>query len=165
MPKILVLCGLPASGKSYFRSAFKISNPDYVSISSDDIIDSIALSEGKSYSEVFMHAVKIADRQCRDEFANAIADKRDIILDRTNMSIKGRSTFLSKVPSDYEKIAIIFEVDPELLQFRLAERALNTGKHIPNHVVSSMRASYQAPTVGSEFMQVFSSGDSFLASL
>lgn len=143
-PSIFVLVGLPASGKSTWRSRFTQERPCAV-ISSDDIIEEIAAEQGKTYSEVFSEAIKVSDKMARERFQAAVRERKDIVLDRTNMSVKSRASFLAGLPKDYRKRAIVFEVSEAVLNERLEKRNA-TGKVIPKSVIESMRASYQTPT-------------------
>lgn len=158
MPTIYVLIGLPASGKSTWRAMFKataenLDAPLPVEISSDDIIDEIAASKGLTYSQVFMEAIKVSDKLARQNFEEAVAARRDIILDRTNMTLKGRAKFLASLPKTYEKHAIVFEVPDDVLNERLEKRNA-TGKIIPKSVIDAMRASYQPPSEAEGFDKI-----------
>ena len=120
---------------------------DAVVISGDDLIEEECARTGKTYSEVFAdHDFKEQKRILRERFLTAIADKRNIIVDRTNLTVKGRRSFLASVPKTYQKIAVNFIYDEETLFERLDKRGNDTGKVIPHQVVRDMIASYQPPT-------------------
>lgn len=154
MPKLIMLIGLPASGKSTWRSKFLSKNPDYVVVSSDDILDSLAERDGISYSESFKKYAKEAGkemkRQAKDHFENG----RNIIWDQTNMSSKSRKLGLDMAGDDYEKEAIVFVIPEPELKMRLAKREKEEGKHIPDFVIQNMSRSYQAPTKAEGFDKI-----------
>ena len=149
MPTIYVLIGPPASGKSTWREAYcaKIAEPTVV-LSTDDLIEDYAISNGINYNEAFglidfSELEKKMFSNMRDAFANSC----NVIVDRTNMSVKSRRRFLSNVPKNYNKIAVVFDIEPSLLFQRLNKRAKETGKNIPEKNVMSMIGNYQEPTL------------------
>lgn len=154
-PTIYMLVGPPASGKSTWRAKHlaQTERPTVV-ISSDDYIDALAANLGITYSDAFKKAdMKEITRVLNNQFDEAIKRGDDIILDRTNMSAKTRRKYLSRMPRNYAKVAVVFNVGRELLDRRLADRAAATGKHIPKNVVDDMIKSYDEPTT-SEFDRV-----------
>ncbi len=147
-PEIIVMVGLPGSGKDYWIERYIQSNPgkDYHVVSSDAIIEAIAAAQGKTYSEVFDGASKQAMRQMNSEAAQAIADRRNIIWNQTNMASTKRAKILSQLPKDYVKTAVVVTTDPEVHEARLKARAESTGKNIPSNVIKNMRDNYVEPT-------------------
>ncbi len=152
-PRCWFLIGPPAAGKSTWRSQIDPTS-DYVPISGDDLIEEECARTGKTYSEVFVtHDFKEQKRILRERFLHAITEKRDIVIDRTNLTIKGRRSFLASLPKNYHSIAIVFDYEKDALFERLAKRGEETGKIIPVKVVEDMIASYQPPT-GDEFNDI-----------
>lgn len=154
---VYFLIGPPASGKSTWRANFSAVQQqlgdDVVYVSSDDLIDEIAQSRGETYSTVFKDVIAECDRRAYDIFREAVSSGKNIVIDRTNMSVKSRNRYLSQVPKTYHRAAYIFEVPIPELKRRLQARAEQTGKHIPWFVVEGMLTSYQPPT-GSEFDEI-----------
>jgi predicted kinase len=70
-----------------------------------------------------------------------------VVIDRTNMTAKGRKKYLDMVPKNYKKIAVVFNIPDDELQRRLKTRADETGKTIPSFVLENMLKSYQEPTL------------------
>lgn len=64
-PELIVMVGLPGSGKDYWIERFLEQNPDktYHVASTDAIIETMAAAVGKTYSEGFDEFVKPATRQ------------------------------------------------------------------------------------------------------
>lgn len=154
-PRVTILVGLPASGKSTWRTAFA---GNAVVCSQDDLVEDYAEYHGLTYTDAFRKAdLKSFERQVKQQFADAIAANQDIILDRTNVSKKSRAIFLNMVPDHYQKIAIWFDCDPLLLDHRLARRAKLTGKFIPDFVIRNMRRNFQMPDT-EEFDEVWHVG-------
>lgn len=150
MPTLFVLVGPPGCGKTTWRTEHRELTPslDSFVISQDDLIDAWAGTQGMTYSEAFSIApLKDFERIVQEQFEEAVKARRNIILDRTNMTAKSRRKFLSKLPRGYQTTAILFEVDRVVLDDRLHKRGQATGKWIPRNVVDSMIRSFQAPTL------------------
>jgi predicted kinase len=150
-----ILIGLPASGKSTYREE---CHGNRMVISTDDIIEDIADRYGFNYNDIFKSAFKFAEQVFWDDFKVAIEDGEDIIIDRTNLSVKSRSKFLSRlIENNYEVTAVIFPT-PELSEWnrRLDSRP---GKTIPADVLENMMASFEVPTLEEGFIEVFVMGD------
>ncbi len=155
--KCFVLIGPPASGKSTWRAknlaATFITNdtpePHAVVISGDDLIEAEMAVTGDSYPVVFArHDFKEQKRILRNQFTQAVEEGRDIVIDRTNLTAKGRRSFLASLPRTYERVAVLFDVPETVLFERLERRGIETGKVIPRKVVEDMIASYQPPAPG-----------------
>lgn len=154
-PKIYVLIGLPGSGKSTWVSSFlkQHAGMEFTVVSSDDIIERHASERGKTYSEVFSEVSGFAMKEMARIADEAFAQKRSIIWDQTNMSMKKRKTILQRA-KDYTKIAVDFDVSDRELQRRLDERAQATGKFIPKHIINTMAKNYDEPTKAEGFDQI-----------
>lgn len=144
MPTIYMMVGSPCSGKSTYINN-TLNNCEI--ISSDNIIENIAKEQNKTYSEVF-HEVNFKDveKEMFEEFKNAIENNKNIVVDRTNMTIKSRRRFLSNIPKHYIKYAIVFDTDKETIFKRNKERFEKTGKHIPENVIESFIKNFQMPS-------------------
>jgi predicted kinase len=151
----IMLIGVPAAGKSYFiKNTLPALYPTkkFTIISSDDILDRKASEQGKTYSEVFRYEAKAANIEMNQNFKSAIEQGNDIVWDQTNLSVKVRKEKLSKVPTNYYKIAIVFKTPNSVEhQKRLSSRP---GKNIPPNVISSMIANFQPPTEAEGFDKI-----------
>ena len=157
-PFILVLIGLPASGKSIWTREFidmycnrferKIA---YISLAKH--IDAIARAKGTTYSEEYANSVGHASAMVKYESTDALQNELNIIWDQTNLSKKKRAGILKKVPDGYQKIAVDFDVPDKVLTERLERRAREEGKFIPKHVIESMCKSY-VPVTKSEGFEI-----------
>jgi predicted kinase len=162
---MLMLIGLPASGKSTFRSQFESnvrenlgSLDDYYVMSSDDLIEDYALTLGKTYNDVF------ADEQLRDlimlevntKFDLAVRMGKTIIIDRTNMSVKSRRAYVELAKRhDYQIDAMVFARPMTDAAHDDWNRRLDRpGKTIPTHVLIDMFRSYVRPTTEEGFDNV-----------
>jgi predicted kinase len=147
-PTVYILIGPPGVGKSTWRAQHLKLNPETYTVSSDDLIEELAAIAGKTYNEMFHIAdKKIVEPTIHTLFRSAIQERKDIIVDRTNMTLKGRRRFLSNTTKEYRKVAVVFSLPREELDRRLEARESKTGKHIPPHVIDQMMASYIVPTL------------------
>jgi len=136
-PKVILLIGPPLSGKdTYLRSQ---DYSDFTMISRDDIL--MSLHDTNDYSEAF-HEVdqKEVDRLLNQKIQDCIDAKKNVIINMTNLTKKGRNRHLCKFPNiDYDKIAIVFpKLDITEYINRNQKRKLEENKFIPINVIQSM---------------------------
>lgn len=157
-PILLVLVGLPYSGKSTYRAkalkSLVLAGPTIV-LSSDDKIDEVAAALGKRYDEVWSEAKDAADAYVKENFRNAVEAGLNIIWDQTNLGLKKRRSILAQAPG-YTKMAVYFDLDEETED---ARRAARPERFIPKSVTAQMRASYVVPTLEEGFDYVGPSTD------
>lgn len=146
-PEILVLIGVPGSGKSTWSAKHKAaSGKDYDVVSSDAVLDRIASEKGLKYSDVFEDYIGLATSESKRKFDEAVTAGRNIIFDQTNVSKKKRKGILQKVPKHYRRVAVVFNTEDKEVERRLKARAEATGKHIPAFVMKDMYSRWEAPT-------------------
>lgn len=154
MSTIHILIGLPASGKSTWRAKHILANPEAVTVSTDDMIEEYAAANGLTYSEAFKKVdFKSLNTRFKYAIKAAVEEGRDIIVDRTNMSVKSRAELL-KLAEGYDAHAVVFVVTDAVLEARLKARGIATGKWIPKATIENMAKSYVAPTKEEGFVSV-----------
>ena len=138
------MIGVPASGKSTWISKQDFDWENVIVISTDSIIEERATAQGKTYSDVFQEEIKSATAEMNTRLVAAIANKKNVIWDQTNLTKKTRKAKLSSIPKEYERIAVFFPTpDKDELKSRLASRP---GKTIPANVVMGMISQLEEPT-------------------
>lgn len=137
VPVLVVLVGLPGSGKSTLCAKLVESNPAIVVLSQDVL--------GKAKCE----------KQCRELLASSLEEPRVIVVDRTNLSPKQRATWLDMV-AKHCALAKVLAVELTLDQATCVERAKAREDHptlSPNKVamvVKRLQAQYEAVDQQSE---------------
>jgi predicted kinase len=150
MPELVMLCGIPCSGKSTYVNKLKTipywSNA--VILSTDAYIEKVAQEHNTTYSEIFEDCIDEATRQLELAFIEAKDKGKNIIWDQTNLSIKARKKKLAKLPSFYPRGVIYFEIS---LEEALRRNENREGKYIPKSVLKRMYHQFEVPTLEEDF--------------
>jgi predicted kinase len=150
MPKCYQLVGVPGSGKSTW-----IDTQDWAlscaKVSTDKWVEIYAKEVGRTYSEVFVDFMPTAVDLMAKEVIAAREMGRDFIWDQTSTTVKSRARKFNMLP-DYEHIAVVFRTPEHKELFRrLWSRP---GKEIPEHVIASMIASWEEPSLDEGFTEI-----------
>ena len=148
-PEIIIMVWLPGVGKSTYTEKHY---PDYVVISSDKYIEEYAKSIGQTYTDVFKEYTKTAEQMFKAELRDSLAKGLNIVVDRTNMTIKARSKIMAGIPKEYKKTAITFEVNNKDEHKRRLDSRPN--KVIPHFVLDMFNNMYVKPTKDEGFDEV-----------
>lgn len=149
-PKLYVLVGVPASGKSTWVSKQPWAK-DCVYVSTDQYVEEYAKSIGKTYNEVFTEIMPTAVKNMTRDVINARNQNLDIIWDQTSTSVNSRRKKFNMLP-EYHAIAVVFKTPPS----EEHTRRLNSrpGKSIPINIVTQMIKSFEMPTKEEGFQEV-----------
>lgn len=150
MPELIMLCGIPTSGKSTYVKKLKSMKywENAVVLSTDDYIEEYAKRVGQTYNEVFDDVIPDATRELELQLNMAKDKGKDIIWDQTNLSIKTRKKKLAKLPSYYRRNAVYFEVP---LEDALERNKHREGKFIPESILKRMWHQFEIPTRNEDF--------------
>jgi predicted kinase len=150
MPELIMLCGVPTSGKStYVEKLKKIKYwENSVVLSTDDYIEKQAQRCGLTYNQIFDDVIKDATRELELELNMAKDKGKDIIWDQTNLSVKTRRKKLAKLPSYYRRSVVYFEVS---LEEALERNKYREGKFIPESILKRMWHQFEIPTRNEDF--------------
>jgi predicted kinase len=151
MPVCYQLIGVPCAGKSTWVDSQEWALP-CAKVSTDKWVEIYAKEVGRTYSEVFADFMPIAVDLMAKEVIAAREMNRDIIWDQTSTTVKSRTRKFNMLP-DYEHIAVVFKTpEHKELMRRLMSRP---GKEIPDHVIASMIASWEDPTLEEGFKEIW----------
>jgi predicted kinase len=151
MPKLIVLVGLPGSGKSTFVK--KYADINTFVYSTDDYLECVAKEQNSTYDKIFNDHIMKAIETMDNNLIEAIKSNKDIIWDQTNVAEKKRKIILSQIPKDYVKIcvAILPPADDKEWNELNARLASRKGKNIPKEVIKLMFNRFQLPTTKEGF--------------
>ena len=148
-PVVYMLIGPPGIGKSTYIKEMLLPNGEYTVVSTDNLLEEKGKKIGLSYNEAFNEFnFKEIEKEFFINLKIAINERQDIVVDRTNMSKKGRRRVLNLFPKDYLKIGILFDFSNRAkLDTQLNKRLSETGKHTSKKTVDRMIESYKEPTL------------------
>ena len=154
-PIVIVMVGLPGSGKSTLIKKI-LSEIDNIHVeSTDDLIEEEANRLGLTYSEAFKIVnFKEIEKKAVALSTLALQEGKSIIIDQTNMSLKSRKKKIDRFRG-FSIVAIDIKVSSEVLTKRLKDRAALTGKHIPQFVIETMTNNYEEPSIAEGFSAVY----------
>lgn len=148
MPKLYVLCGIPACGKTYFSAQLmqenKARNIHYISR------DAIRFTLVKEEEEYFAHEKEVFNKFVVT-IAAALAGGFDVIADATHLNYWSRKKLIDAIDeiiTDYTICFVCFETP---LDICLERNAAREGRaRVPDEVMYRMSKNYALPTF-SEF--------------
>ena len=150
MSKLIMMIGLPGSGKStYAKEIAKAFKNDVVIHSSDAIRKELYGTENEQSNpeRVFnlLHKRAAIDLRCG----------KNVIYDATNIKVDDRKRAIRTITSDLlavGKIALIMDTDLETCKKNNASRH----RKVPDHVYERMLAAFSRPTFSEGFDQIIS---------
>lgn len=148
--ELIMMCGLPTSGKStYVQKLKKLSYwENAVVLSTDNYIEEYAKRVGQTYNEVFDDVIPDATRELELQLNMAKEKGKNIIWDQTNLSRKSRKNKLRKIPSSYARGVVYFEIP---LEEALERNKHREGKFIPESILKRMWHQLEIPTREEDF--------------
>src|SRR5450755_23691 len=135
-PQIIMMIGVPSSGKSYFVTKYVKGHlcKKYIALSYDDEIENFARDHPElglvEPSEVGKGRVRYNDVQSNAEYDKLVEERfytrleeelkagHNIIVDRTGASRKRRAKILSRVPDNYKRIAFVMDTPLTVIRER-----------------------------------------------
>jgi predicted kinase len=138
-PKLIILCGLPCSGKSTFSRSSEYD--DYMHLSTDAYIEQVAKLQNKTYNDVWKHTIKEAAKVFYGLMCIAATTDKNILIDQTNLTVQTRKLKLNLF-QNHEPTIVFFNTSLEIIK----ERNCRPNKHIPDDVIASMYKSLEVPT-------------------
>ena len=168
MNRLVMLVGLPASGKSTFVRHYRLAAlgaPDlvgHVHVASLDNLVDLHSRDDEQYPDAWARMqrsgeLKLLEKEMFAEAGRFISIYESyttlntipgiLIWDQTNLTIKSRAKKLEMFNHPkWFKVAYVFEPSLDELERRLDVRREQTGKAIPPAVMESMYKSYEKPT-------------------
>lgn len=158
MPTLIMMVGLPGTGKSTLVRDLTAMDPDAFVYSTDNLIEEWAAVQGWTYDFAFSKYIDRATRQMNEWLDVAVQDGQNIIWDQTNLGVKKRRSVLGRFSAKTWEKECRCIVPPrgdsqtEDWHWRLENRA---GKTIPAHIIRSMKETYLIPSLDEGFDRVY----------
>lgn len=138
MPRLFIMCGLPASGKSTFAQQF-IKNSDTRYVSRDEIRFSMIKEDEKYFShekEVF--------KKFASTIAKTLAGGFDVIADATHLNRISRDKLIRAIDQYITEYTITYIVLETSLETCMKRNALREGRaRVPDSVMKSMAENWE----------------------
>jgi len=155
--QVIILCGLPASGKStyaghdIFEEYVKKDNDSAYCISRDIILESN--TAGEDYNEKWKNADQNEVNNLLQKSFNKVKEHnfKKVLVDMTHVSKKSRIKSLSHFDNSYWKKCVVFLTDLDEIKLRNSQRC---GKIIGEEVYDRMMKSFYLPTLGEGFDEI-----------
>ena len=141
--ELIMLCGIPTSGKSTYVSKLLLDYPEAVVLSTDNYIERVARETGKTYNEVFESSIKKAGDHLYRQLYKSRGEGKVVIWDQTNLTSQTRKKKLKHFPLSYPKKCFYFEIS---LDEALERNKRREGKFIPEAVLKRMHSQFEIPT-------------------
>jgi predicted kinase len=144
-PEMIIMIGVAGCGKSTFaRRLSESGNYEYLSS------DKLRGIYGKDEND--QSATYIAFQQLKQKMLGAILDRKNIIIDATNLTVDIRASYVSAAKNaGYKLTAIVFEVERDELIRRCEARDKQIGKPIPIEAIDRMLKEFVLPTLEEGF--------------
>lgn len=149
-PTCIIMTGLPCSGKSTVVKDLLEQFPEKIVLSTDDYIEFIAARRNMTYNEVFRDNIRVAQQFFDRELTWAVENKKDIIVDRTNLTIRSRKEIMQFLTPDYKVFSILVKSDWDTI----IKRNVRPGKIIPVTVLKDMSLRLEQPRIAEGFTEV-----------
>ena len=153
MPKCYQLVGVPGAGKSTWIKD-QIWALGLTMVSTDAFVEDYARAQGKTYSEVFTDYMPTAVNLMAEQVVRARELGHTVIWDQTSTTIASRAKKFRMLP-EYDHIAVVFRTPEHTELMRRLMSRWESGKIIPEHVIASMIASWEEPTVQEGFKEIW----------
>lgn len=143
--KLIVLIGVPASGKSTYYEKIKAEYPKHIHWSRDAIVERYAKHNNMTYSDAYYTYGKEVDDSFKTMSRMIRESKPNVVIsDKTNLLSHGRDkSFISLKEMGYHITYVFFEMPKESQKQQWYDRVLSRkDKHIAVSILEDMYKNY-----------------------
>ncbi|XP_044017273.1 heterogeneous nuclear ribonucleoprotein U-like protein 1 isoform X2 [Aphidius gifuensis] len=153
--QVLMLIGLPASGKTVWANKYAQENSDklYNVLGTNNLIDKMrvsGLARKKAYNTRWDTLYTKCNKCLTTLLDVASHRRRNYILDQTNVYPSAQRRKMRHFYGFQRKAIVIVPTDEEF-KSRTAKREADEGKDVPDNNILEMKANFEAPNVGESF--------------
>jgi len=155
---VLILVGLPGSGKSTWAAKFARDHSEYTVLGIDTALEQmrvLGVSKQRAGRERWAVLSTLASALFEAQVARAATQPRFYVIDQSSVSeavLRARAAPFR--PMAFRRVAgLLVQPDQELFR-RQGLQAAQEGKVLPEHTILQMRASFVVPRVGPEWDEV-----------
>lgn len=149
MANLILVCGLPGSGKSTYLSQFE-HNTNCNVISRDKIRFAI-LQDDEAY---FSHEEEVC-KNLWNKINESLAANKNTYVDQTSLNPESRSYLLKHITSHYDELIAIWFNIPEQICLQRNENRQNTKAYVPRGVIRRMSYQFVPPYLDEGFDKIY----------
>lgn len=164
MTIVTFLVGIPCSGKSTFLKNNDLYR-NHVILSTDDELEKIAAEKAITYNIAFENHFKEAEKRMQEVLKEGLAEKRNFVIDQTNLTKKSRKKKMGWFPKEYSFEVVVFETSMMDILSRLKIRNSSGNKVITTKIIDTMLFSYESPTEEEGFSKIIKYPDATTRSI
>ncbi len=139
MPVLILMVGVPGSGKSSFVEALKRSIPMLAVAHMDRVV-------------VGTRSLSTSWKKCQEDARRALIMRQPVCIDRTNCTVLERGVWLAIAPQGYRKVAIVMDTS---LEDSIARAKARKERPVPERVIRELHAKYVSPSRDEGFTDIF----------
>jgi heterogeneous nuclear ribonucleoprotein U-like protein 1 len=157
--EFIMLCGLPACGKTYWAQKHMEANPtkSFVLLGTNAVIDQMKvmnLNRQRNYADRWEELISQATPIFNKLVEIAGKAPRNIILDQTNVYKNARRRKAAAFQEFGTRRCVTIVNDEETLAQRTEKREREEGKFVPLEAVGQMRSNFVAPELEDGFTAI-----------
>jgi len=157
--EFIMLCGLPACGKTYWAQKHMEANPtkSFVLLGTNAVIDQMKvmnLNRQRNYADRWEELISQATPIFNKLVEIAGKAPRNIILDQTNVYKNARRRKAAAFQDFGTRRCVTIVNDEETLAQRTEKREREEGKFVPLEAIGQMRANFAAPELEDGFTAI-----------